>query len=59
MDLYRLSKEKHDLKILGFPLVLEEGEVDRAGERGDERGERGGRGGTDDNCNHLYIFPRV
>lgn len=25
MDLYRLSMEKHDLKILGFPLVLEEG----------------------------------
>ncbi|KAM3568285.1 hypothetical protein VYU27_009589 [Nannochloropsis oceanica] len=24
MDLYRLSMEKHDLKILGFPLVLEE-----------------------------------
>jgi len=42
MDLYRLSKEKHDLKILGFPLVLEEGEDEMEGGRegGRERATR-------------------
>ena len=42
MDLYRLSKEKHNLEILGFPLVLEEGEDEMEGGRegGRERATR-------------------